>query len=108
MQERLLQLGAWLAVNGEAIYGSRRYTSEKEDGVYYTKNNGCVYAMLAHFPFGSVTLKHVAYSPALKAELLGSDAPLLCSDDGGCLRVSFPALNPESVASHCFYTLKIR
>ena len=37
MQERPLQIGKWLSVNGEAIYGTRKYTSEKENGVYTQK-----------------------------------------------------------------------
>src|SRR5258708_12971949 len=32
MQERLLDIGAWLAVNGEAIYGTQKWIRPNQDG----------------------------------------------------------------------------
>ncbi len=32
MQERLLDIGAWLAVNGEAIYGTKKWIRPNEEG----------------------------------------------------------------------------
>ena len=43
MEDRLARLGAWLAVNGEAIYGSRRWVVDSQWGegerVKYTKKD---------------------------------------------------------------------
>ena len=50
MQERLLAIGKWLSVNGEAIYGTtaweKRPKTMPEDRIYYTKKGDAVYAIV--------------------------------------------------------------
>jgi alpha-L-fucosidase len=56
MQERLKEMGSFLKVNGEAIYGSspwsRAYNDTITADVYYTqqKSTGSVYAMFINWP----------------------------------------------------------
>jgi len=107
MEERLLQMGDWLRVNGEAIYGSRIYSKESQEGVYYTKQPDADYAILDHFPFGTQVLELVNYDPKLKAEILGSDAELTVRDHHGKAEIVFPAINPDTMESQWLYTLKI-
>ncbi|MBR0508868.1 MAG: alpha-L-fucosidase [Clostridia bacterium] len=107
MEERLLQMGDWLKVNGEAIYGTRLYTKKQQKGVYYTKKGDAVYAILDRFPFGSVTLEQIPYKGSLRASLLAADAPIAVSDDSGRLRLSFPAIDPEDVRCSYLYAVRI-
>ncbi|MBQ6421533.1 MAG: alpha-L-fucosidase [Clostridia bacterium] len=107
MEERLLQMGDWLKVNGEAIYGTRLYTKKQQKGVYYTKKGDAVYAILDRFPFGSVTLEQIPYKDSLRASLLAADAPIAVSDDSGRLRLSFPAIDPEDVRCSYLYAVRI-
>lgn len=74
-------IGAWLKVNGEAVYGSRPFEVYGENAVCYTRNNGNVYATLLDWQGGLVTLKALHTDGATlgkvsKVELLGSDIPL--------------------------------
>ena len=108
MEERLLQIGDWLKVNGEAIYGTRVYTKNRQNGVLYTKKDDKIYAILNRFPFGEVTLNEVPYSPALRARLLSHPAPVATADDGGKLKLIFPAINPEEVTCSWLYAVEIR
>ncbi len=107
MEERLLQMGDWLRVNGEAIYGTRIYTKKLQDGVYYTKKGDTVYAIINRFPFGSQVLNEVEYSPEIKASLLGCDAVLEVKDNGGKAEIIFPVVNPDELDSNWLYTVKL-
>ncbi len=110
MEERLLQIGRWLAVNGEAIYGSRRYGgAAEEDEVRYTKRGGFVYALLNAFPFGARTLKSVPFAPETRAILLGdtSGAEIQTGDDNGSLRLCFPPLPPDAQKSRYVYAVRL-
>ena len=107
MEERLLQMGDWLRVNGDAIYGTRIYSKSSQDGVYYTRKCDDVFAIINRFPFGSQVLDLVDYDPALKASLLGSDANLEIVDNGGKAEIVFPAINPDLLDTNWLYTIKL-
>ena len=107
MEERLLQIGEWLSVNGDAIYGTRLYTKAVQKDTYYTKKGDTVYAIINRFPFGSVTLSEVDYDENLKARLLSHDAPLTTESDGGKLKINFPAINPDEVKCQYMYAIEL-
>ncbi len=107
MEERLKQMGDWLRVNGDAIYGTRVYTKKQQPGVYYTQKPGKIFAILNRFPFGEVTLTETPYDPALKARLLSCAAPIKTADDGGKLKLIFPPIDPEEVKCSWLYAVEI-
>jgi alpha-L-fucosidase len=84
-------IGAWLKVNGEAVYASRPFEVCEEDAgaICYTRKNGNVYAALVNWTNGPITLKALRAGGATlgnvsRVELLGSDVPLtLVQDDQG-------------------------
>ncbi|RZC41424.1 Alpha L fucos domain containing protein, partial [Asbolus verrucosus] len=58
-QERLLDLGKWLSVNGEAIYNSRPWTVQNDtltSGVWYTTDSdrNSVYAIVLEWPDNNI------------------------------------------------------
>ncbi|XP_067674057.1 alpha-L-fucosidase-like isoform X2 [Haliotis asinina] len=55
-EERLRGLGQWLKVNGEAIYSSKPWSHQNDTitpRVWYTKNEGSVYAIIFSWPNGT-------------------------------------------------------
>lgn len=74
-------VGAWLKINGEAVYGSRPFEVYGENAVYYTRNKGCVYAAVLDWKGNPVTLKALhsrgmTLGKVSKVELLGSNVEL--------------------------------
>ncbi|CAF0776283.1 unnamed protein product [Didymodactylos carnosus] len=83
MQERLLQLGRWLNINGEAIYNTRPWTYQNDTqnaNVWYTMNpkTTFVYALALKWPVDSqLVLGAPTPSSSTKVYLLGyDDTPL--------------------------------
>ncbi len=70
-------IGAWLKVNGEAVYASRPFEAWGDTTVLYTRNNGNVYATLLNWNGGAITLSALKSGGATlgtvtKVEVLGS------------------------------------
>jgi len=90
-------IGAWLKVNGEAVYGSRPFEVYGEKDVEYTRNKGKTYATLLNWEGNSVTLPALhsggtTIGKVSKVELLGSDIPIQFVQDENGLK-----LTPTSV-----------
>jgi alpha-L-fucosidase len=95
-RERLLGFGAWLNVNGEAIFATRPWlTAEGQTaegiGVRYTQNNDALHAILLDTPnSGWVTLHSLLAGEGATMTLLGYEEPLSWSQQGGSLTIALP------------------
>ena len=97
-------LGEWIAVNGEAIYGTRPWqiasttTSEGTD-VRFTQREGRTYALLLDLPGArAFTIRGVDGRSVASARLLGVDAPIGLGEADGDLLLTLPASVPVSAA----------
>jgi len=94
MQERLLQMGEWLRVNGEAIYGSRlNRTTGEGDSVRFTRSGDGrrLYAICLRHPGAQLRLRTVEAMPGSAVRLLGLDRDLDWRQEEGELVVNLPA-----------------
>lgn len=83
-QQRLQDFGDWLSINGEAIYGSKPWTTQNDtetSGVWYTSKNNAVYLTVLWWPTSNIlTVRSVAdlLKPnTMKVTMLGSDGQAL-------------------------------
>ena len=91
MQERLLAIGRWLSVNGEAIYGTtsweKRPRSMKKDRVYFTRKGKTLYAIV----FGSAEKVPVKGTGIVKSvTLLGSGKEIAWTQTGHDVEIEIP------------------
>jgi alpha-L-fucosidase len=105
-QAPLRALGDWLAVNGEAVYGSRPWVvaeSSTSDGtpLRFTKSGEGVYAMVLGMPPGRrVTLLGIDGASVRRVRLVASDDLVdFSADAGGGLQVTLPERLPVSAVT---------
>lgn len=108
-KERLLGLGAWLKINGEAIFGSHywdRAEGTTSDGIpiRFTQNKSNLYAILLERPKETnVIIEEPKLGSNLGIQLLGTDSELIWEQKGEHLSIQMPEDYPESEA----YVLRI-
>ena len=74
-------VGAWLQINGEAVYGSRPFELCAENRIRFTRNNGYVYATVLSWEDSTITINAFhdgghTLGKVTEVELLGSDVAM--------------------------------
>ncbi|MCE5249929.1 alpha-L-fucosidase [bacterium] len=108
MQERLLEIGKWLEVNGEAVYGARvwRETNEGET-VCYTAKDGAVYAICLAWPGKELVLSAPETSGKTAVSMLGFKGAVSWKNRGGKMHIAVPQLSVDELPCRHAYTFKL-
>jgi len=109
MQERLIQIGRWLKVNGEAIYGTKRYNWDfyREDFVRYTSKNGRVYAICLEWPGKELVLKKPVFKNVQRIRLLGYSGEVSWSLQENGLKIDVPQLCIDELPCRYAWTFSV-
>jgi alpha-L-fucosidase len=118
-KEVLLEIGEWLKVNGEAIYGSRpwiiavegneegtsgAFSDNKEteysvQDIRFTKKDGVVYAICLEWSEEGVLIKSIGEEYSVSGvSMLGSKQKINWKQEAEGLRVDFPGEKPTEYA----------
>ena len=88
---RLREIGAWMRVNSEAIYGTRPIAPYREEEVFFTRKKDQVYAIcFAEQPLEEVVLSRLGPGEGAPVHLLGWKEPLGWERGDGRIRVVLP------------------
>ena len=117
MEERLLQIGDWLKINGEAIYGSVRWTrpsqgelnrdSVKECFFTFNPQRKELYVILPQW-HPEFTIRDLSLPRAAVADLLDTHQPLTMTQQGKNVVINLPAFDPATITSRYAYVIRIQ
>jgi len=99
-EERLLQLGNFLSINGEAIYKSQpwvKFQNQTDIGAFYTTSNQNLYVLMSPWPMGSsIQLQsNPKAGPNAAVVALGDSVPLMFSSNGTSLKINLPPMSSK-------------
>lgn len=105
MQQRLVDIGDWLEVNGEAIYGTRNRetNSQESDGtkLYFTTKVNVLYCLFSDWSH-EITIDLLDSEKVSGVSLMGWDGDLHWKSEGQRLRIELPKMGLDE--SPCLYT----
>jgi alpha-L-fucosidase len=107
MQQRLLDIGDWLKVNGEAIYGTRVWTKKPAKalpGISFTIKGKDLYVICTSWPQKAITIPGVL--SAGRVILLGSEEKVAARASGN-LTIQPPAINPGNMPCQHAWVFKV-
>jgi alpha-L-fucosidase len=91
-RSRLVELGAWLKVNGEGIYSTRPWDVKHDGDLYFTKSKDGknVYIHCLVWPGEMLKVKNISPAKGSKITMLGIDKSLKWEKVGEYLQIAIP------------------
>lgn len=103
-EERLREIGKWLKINGDAIYGTRTWRVQKESSAWktwYTKKGDKVYALMCRWPKERyLILKSPKVNAKTKVYLLGYIDEIVFTKERKGLKIDLHQIRSWELLNH--------
>lgn len=108
MQQRLLDIGGWLRVNGGAIYGTHPWRIAGEgENIRYTAKGGAVYVIVKTWPGKELSLTEIKPAKNSSVKMLGMDGNHAWIMKNGKMTIAVPQLSIDEIPCGHAYVFEI-
>ncbi|HUH47007.1 MAG TPA: alpha-L-fucosidase, partial [Arenibacter sp.] len=97
--DRLKEMGDWLQIHGDAVYGTRGGPYLPTDHMVSTRKDNKIYLHLFERPEATLTLPFPKNIKIKKAYFLKNGVPLQIARDKSSITINLPEIMPDDEAS---------
>ncbi len=107
-QQRLLDIGNWLEINGEAIYNTRKWQDAEENSqehIFFTKKGNDLFVLCTEFPADAISVKGIKKPDTVS--LLGFKGNVQYKKSGKTVTISIPNVTPATNPGNYAWVFKL-
>jgi alpha-L-fucosidase len=113
MQQRLVDIGDWLKVNGEAIYGSRPWAGTaknlgRDKSLFFTRKKNSLYVLNTTWPQAAFKIAGIKAEKGTSVSLLGYSGEVKWKQVKDGILIEPPALDPATNPCQYAWVFKIK